>query len=167
MLLSLSDMPIGWTSQSTTGGGTLTGCSFKKALTSPALAKAEASFGDPSGVAAWYEGLAAERSSEAKPLMTTALNDLDSCHSLTAPASSGQPPTPLTVATTSFPAVGDQSGAFTLSGTIEGIVLTIYIVLARFGSVEGVFFYGNLGTDVTQFQSLVSRASAKIRSVSQ
>jgi hypothetical protein len=111
--------------------------------------------------------LAAEPLTKAKPLMTTALNDLDSCHGLTAPASSGQRPTPLTVAMTSFPPVGDQSGAFTLSGSIEGIALTIYIVLARFGSVEAVFFYGDLGSDVTSFQSLVNKASAKIRSVSQ
>lgn len=161
MLLTLDEMPTGWTAQSTGGSGAsgVTGCSDKKL---PGFAKAaQASFGDPSGLPTWDEALVASPNAESE--VTSGLSELSACHSLTIPASSGQPAVTLAAAPVSFPMIGDQSGAFAFSGTLEGLNFVVYVVLARFGTVVAGFDYGNLGSDVSGFQALVSKASTKIK----
>jgi hypothetical protein len=97
--------------------------------------------------------------------MTKALSDLSACHSFTIPASSGQIGFTLTGGQISFPAVGDQSEAFEFNGTEQNVSFVVYVVLARFGTVVADMDYINSGSDVSSFQALVSKASAKIKAV--
>jgi hypothetical protein len=153
-------MPTGWTAESTDGGdGGITGCSFEKL---PGFAKAtQTAYGDPSGLPEWSEALVALSNAESE--VSKGLSQLSACHSITVPASAGQPAVTLTAAQVSFPTVGDQSGAFAFSATVQGLNLVVYIILARFGTVAAGFVYGNLGSDVSDFQALVNKGSAKIK----
>ena len=164
MLLSLADMPAGWTAVRDTGNtGNLTGCAFHK-LVQGALAKASAVFQGPSGFPEWREELDAVGPGVAQRALSGAITQLDQCHSLQIPISAGHTVTvavdPITV-----PQVGAQSGAWSLAGSYQGVTFTFYVMLARFDAVGGTFLYGVLGSaGKAQFAALTARAGAKVES---
>lgn len=164
MLLTLNQMPTGWVSASSGGGGARlsSNCNFKKIPGKP-LAKASATFSDSSGIPVWIEAVGAEPSGKAKPDLSEALRELGGCHSFTLPSSGGVPSVKLTLKRASFPQVGYQSGAFAFLGTLDGIQFTYYFVLARFrDNILSVFAYATLGSSVGPFVKLIDKASAKI-----
>ena len=167
MLLSLSDMPNGWVALSTNTSDTLVGCGVTSALSSGKLPSTNVSYGLPGGVPTWGELAADLPLNQAKEGLTRALHRIDSCHTIHSAASSGLPSITFTISPIVFPLVGDQSGALTMSASADGVDFTIYAVLARFGSVVAIFYYGNLGNDESAFKGLVSKASAKIMRVLQ
>jgi hypothetical protein len=59
--------------------------------------------------------------------------------------------------------IRDQSGAYAFSGTLQGLNFVVYVVLARFGTVVAGFDYGDIGSDVSGFEVLVIKASARIK----
>jgi hypothetical protein len=162
MMLTLADMPIGWTAQGIIGAHSV--CNFKRVFSTP-LAEASASYGDPNGVPAWQQFLDAESGGTVKSDVTKALSDLSACHSFTIPPSSGQIGFTLTGRQISFPAVGEQSGAFEFRGTEQNVRFVVYVLLARFGTVVADLDYINRVSGVSSFQALVNKASAKIKAV--
>lgn len=165
MLLTAADFPVGWAPLNDSGGPSkLTGCSFHK-LVNGVLAKSSAAFGAPSGFPEWREELDDVGSGAAQGVLTRAIATLDGCHSLQLPGSNGQV-TNLTLTPVSVPTVGNQSGAWSLTGQIQGTGFTFYVMLARFGSIGGTFFYGVVGSGgESQFQTLAEKAGVRVESV--
>lgn len=63
----------------------------------------------------------------------------------------------------SFPKMGDQSAAYAMTLTTQGVTLGIDIILFRVGPYVGDLFYADLGSpDISTVQSLTSQAIAKI-----
>jgi hypothetical protein len=164
MLLTLADMPAGWTAVPDTGNtAKITGCAFHK-LVQGALEKASASFDAPRGFPEWREELDAVAPGVAQRLLTGAIVQIDQCHSLQIPIAGGRTIT-VEVAPVDVPQVGDQSGAWSLAGRYQGVAFTFYVMLARFHSVGAILFYGVLGSaGEAQFATLTARAGAKVES---
>jgi hypothetical protein len=164
MLLTLSDMPSGWTSHPATPIRTY-GCNFNFPASVPGLPNVGAAgFGAPGGNPFWFEFLAAGRQGTAVSNWQEGIKLFSACHHPTTTASSGAPAIRLTLTSTSFPAVGDQSGTFRWTGSLDGKTFNSYVVSARFGSVDALFFYDNFGSDISAFENLVNKAGARIRS---
>jgi hypothetical protein len=164
MLLTAADLPVGWTPASSAGGtGKISGCSFQK-LVHDVLAKATGAFAAPSGFPEWYEELEDVTAGVAQGALTSAIATLDACHSVQLPASNGVT-TVLTVTPLSVPTVGNQSGAWSLTGRIQGVGFTLYAMLARFDSIGGTFLYGTLGAGgESEFVALAEKAGTRVES---
>ena len=64
----------------------------------------------------------------------------------------------------SFPEVGDDSSAWAINASAEGITLNIDLILGRVGNEMFEFVYEDLDTaDISQLQSLVSKGVARIK----
>jgi hypothetical protein len=165
MLLTAADFPVGWAPLNDTGGTSkLTGCSFHK-LVNGVLAKSTAAFAAPNGFPQWREELDEVAPGVAQRVLTHAIATLGGCHSLQLPGSDGQT-TNLTLTPLSLPTVGNQSGAWSLTGRIQGVGFTFYVMLARFDAIGGVFFYGVLGSGgESQFLTLAEKAGVRVESV--
>jgi hypothetical protein len=162
LLLSLNDMPSGWSEQPTSGGSTATGCaSIKDLVSNNSLATADSSFAAASGAPAWFERLTAVPAAKAASTLSAALSTLNKCSTLHIIAN-GQTVN-LKVGPMSFAKVGSQSEAWDLTGTIQGVSVRYLAVVARFGSVIGEFLYATVAsTDLTQFPALMDEAATKI-----
>jgi hypothetical protein len=63
----------------------------------------------------------------------------------------------------SFPEVGNESGAYSVTLSVQGVNGAIDLVLFRVGSIVGALGYGNIGQpDPSQLQAFVTEAINKI-----
>jgi hypothetical protein len=165
-LMSLTDMPAGWSvDKSSSSGVSTTGCfaNIKEHFNSKE--KAEADYQDGSdGIPEFDEALSwlPGQSQQALAAITTALNG---CGQVS--FTSGGSKFTGTVGEMSFPTVGDQSDAWqvNLSGKVSGLNITVGIDIAVFrkGDTDGALIYDDLGTpDLATFEQLTNKAVAKV-----
>jgi hypothetical protein len=160
-LLSVSDLPIGWTVNRSSGSGGA-GTSCLAGLKSPPKggSRATASFADRGSFPVLSELLATGSNESAR--WSTVNKHLAKCKSITVTSGTGSYKASL--AAMSFPTVGSQSAAYALTMAIKGVNVGIDLVLFRTGSYVGVVEYGDLGTpSLSQAQTFVSRALSKIK----
>jgi hypothetical protein len=158
-LLSLSDLPAGWTvhNSSGTSSNVTSGCLLGVKHAPKNETKAAATFED--GQAFFDEGIVGGRDA------ATAYNRLNlvltRCTHFT--ATSDGLTFRATVGRTSFPAVGDESSAFEVTLTSEGLSVRADFVLFRLKGLATLIEYANLGqSDRTQLQDFVTEAVDKI-----
>jgi hypothetical protein len=95
-------------------------------------------------------------------MFAVAKNALDSCHTFTGKDDSGHTITG-TIGALSFPAYGDQSGAWRFDAKVQGLPLALDIVVARKGSNLVAFFTGGLqAPDTALLSRLMPVALAKV-----
>lgn len=162
-LLSLSDLPAGWSvthKPSTTS--TEPACLAKTKKPAGSTAKATVSYVTGTSVPAMIEDLAYFPKG-AKRSMVTFARDLDSCGPIS--FTSGGTLLTGTIGAMSFPAIASQSAAWlmALTGTSGGISVTVGadIVTFRTGDTVGVIVYENLGSpQVTTVENYARQAAA-------
>jgi hypothetical protein len=159
MLLTVDDLPAGWTAQQPTSspGGTQTKCETSKTL---GATKATAQFAK-GGLQPQFDE---ELVSTSQPTATYrwVVKSLDQCKSfsyttggLTLHATAGKTP---------FPTVGDASSAYTVTLTVSGFSLVDLMVVVRQGNVLAAMQYLNPGSaDLLSAESFISVALAKLR----
>jgi len=169
-LLSLSDLPAGWSvthkpSATSTRSTTSTepACLAKTKKLTGSKAKATVSYVTGTSVPAMFEDLAYFPKG-AKRAMVTFARDLDSCGPIS--FTSGGTPLTGTIGAMSFPAIAGQSAAWlmALTGTSSGISITVGadIVAFRTGDTVGLIVYENLGSpQVTTVENYARQAAAK------
>jgi uncharacterized lipoprotein YehR (DUF1307 family) len=165
-LLSISDLPAGWSVEPSSGSTSTTPQCLANIKTDvKATSKAEATFvGGSNGVPILDELLGYEPG-QAQSVMTFFSHALSGCGQISI-TSGGQTLTG-TVGAMSFPAVADQSSAYqmNLSGTFSGVSLTFGIDLIAFRKADTValILYGDLGTpDISALENFVQHAAAKL-----
>jgi hypothetical protein len=162
-LLSVSDLPAGWSvNHSSTSGSA--GSSCLAALKSPPKggSRATASFADHGSFPVLSEVLATGSNESAR--WSTVNKHLAECKSITLGSGTGSYKASL--AATSFPTMGKQSAAYALTVVIKGVNIGIDLVLFRTVSYVGVVEYGDLGTpSLSQAQMFVGRALGKIKGI--
>jgi hypothetical protein len=159
-LLSIGQMPIGWSVVSSAGGGGA-GC-LANVLEPKGIkqtTKASVSFEDNGNVPAVDEALATFTNA------TTAYRkieaDLMACKHFSG-ESGGQKITG-TVGQMSFPHYGDASVAFAVSLTVQGTAFGEDLLIVRAGSiVMGINEADLVSVDVSQFQGFVKKAVKKL-----
>ncbi|MGA2527814.1 MAG: hypothetical protein ABSG36_01480 [Acidimicrobiales bacterium] len=109
--------------------------------------------------ATWSEELFVEPPRQAEAIIVTAMRELDGCHKYVLAASGvsmvmGSP--------VRFPRVGDVSTAVPFRVSVDGVVVSEELLTARFGNIDGSFAYIGASADITSFDRLVGKASAKI-----
>ena len=159
-LLSLSNLPTGWTvDNSSSGGGAATGGCLAGVKQAP---KSETKV-----IAKFENGQLPDLQEE---LVTghgslAAYNRLNrvlaGCKHFTE-SSDGQTLT-FTVGAMSFPAVGTESSAYGVTMTVKGINAGVDFVLFRIGSIAGVIEYADIGQpNSSQLQAFVTEAVNKV-----
>jgi hypothetical protein len=157
MLLTLKDMPAGWTEVSSGGAPTRTGC--------PALANlrerpmAEVTYSRvPPDLPLWNETLIAVPSAQVTAILNPVLQDInEGCLTLQ------ENETHAKLVALQLPQVGDQSGAWEATASAHGTPeLRFYVVIARFGSVIGFFAYVATVSSIHAFRTLMHKAASRI-----
>jgi len=162
MLLSIGQMPIGWSVVSSAGGGGA-GClaNVLEPKEIKQTAKASVSFEDNGNVPAVDEGLATF--TNAKTGYKQIVANLMACKHFS--GKSGGEKVTGTVGQMSFPHYGDASAAFAVSFTAQGTEFGEDLLIVRVGSVVMGIDEGDLvSVNVIQFQGFVKKAVAKLPS---
>ena len=166
MLLTVDDMPTGWSIDTTDSSNSSDG--MPKCLqeldsldTGPSDASAEAKFiGSASGLPAADETIG-PFGPGAPSTFDQATAFLDSCSDVSFD-SDGQHISG-TMGKMAFPAVGDQSAAWRMSYTVQGLPLTIDVVLARQGDLGVLVSAAYFGTADPRFlQTMTTKALSKL-----
>jgi hypothetical protein len=158
--LAITDMPAGWAvdnSQAEGSGdqGCLAGLKQAKHETKVAVAY------DKGGIPEFEEELTTGPG--AKTAYTKLAKALNSCKGYKS-TSSGQTQT-IHVGVMSFPAVAQESSAYQMTITVQGINAGGDLVLFHQGAVYGAVLYADLGEpDVSIAERYVTKAVAKVRS---
>jgi hypothetical protein len=154
LTLHLTDMPTGWRveSPSKSSGGS---CKSIKSVKSSATAKAEADFSMKPDVASSFAGVLSTLAI-AKRTYTNVANNARACL-LTVPGLKD-----LSVGAMSFPHFGDQSKAWSIQGTAQGVNLYFDIIVVRIQRAIAFYLFGGIGSgDSQQEVSLVRKATAR------
>jgi hypothetical protein len=159
-LLSIGQMPIGWSVVSSAGGG---GAGCLSNILEPKgikqTAKASVSFEDNGNVPEVDEALATF--TNAKTGYKKIVANLMACKHFSG-KSGGQKVTG-TIGQMSFPHYGDASAAFAVSFTVQGTALGEDLLIVRAGSIVMGINEGDLvSVEVSQFQGFVNKAVAKL-----
>lgn len=163
-LLSLSDMPSGWSSTTDTsnddsGNGGCAAIEHASYRTLPA--HAEADFVQGSDLPELDETLASGTSAQLATAWSSWQTAVQQCHQLTFDAQ-GQKVT-LKLAPMSFPKIGDDSTAVSATGSIEGFDFSIDIVAWRTKTAVGDVVLSDLGdVDVATLEKVTKTAAAKM-----
>jgi hypothetical protein len=163
-LLSVSDLPVGWSVVPTTTSGPTPKCLASVKSDMKATSKAEATFaGGSNGLPVLDEQLN-YLPGQGQNAMTFVSHALAGCGHISV-TSDGQTLTG-TVGAMSFPAVADQSSAYqiNLSGTVSGVPITLGLDLFAFRKADtvAIILYADLGTpDIATLQPIVQHAAAK------
>lgn len=157
--LSLSNMPAGWAvDNSSSGGGISSGC--LAGLKRPPGTDTKVSVAYKDGqLPEFLELLASGK--RALPAYKELSHVLARCRRFTA-SGNGQTYN-YTVGAMSFPQVGNDSSAYSITFSVQGVSGAIYLVLFQVGSIVGAVGYGDIGRpDTSQFQAFVTEAIDKI-----
>ena len=155
LTLHLSDMPTGWRVEPPSKSST--SCKGIKSVKSDSTAKAEADFSMNPDVAYSVAGVLSTLAIS-KRAYTNFANDLRGC--LLSLKLSGAKD--ITVGAMSFPHFGNQSKAWRLQATIQGINVYFDIILVRVQRAIAIYLFGGIGSgDSSQEVSLVRKATAR------
>ncbi len=166
-LLSVSDLPAGWSViPSTSSGSTEAECLKNAKTVVKGTSKADAQFAGGSNGLPLVDEALGYTPGQASKAMAAFSQVMAGCGHIS--VTSGGDTLTGTVGAMSFPAVADQSAAWqmNLSGTISGLSVTLGfdIVLFRRADSVGLIVYGDLGTpDILAVQTLVRDAAAKLQ----
>ena len=158
-LISLSNLPTGWSvDNSSSSSSVSSGClaSLKK----PPGKGTKVTVSYANGQLPQLDELLASG-----PREVAAYNELNHvlarCKHFTA-SNDGQTET-FTVGAMSFPQLGDQSAAYQITFSVQGVNAGFDVLLFRTGSIEGVVVYGDIGSpDSSQFQAFATEAINKV-----
>jgi hypothetical protein len=162
MLLSIGQMPTGWSLDNSSGGKVALGCYTDNAVPKGVkqTAAATANFQGKGGFPAVGERLATFTNATTSYNETVA--NLVDCKHFSG-TSGGEKVTGGTVEQMSFPHYGNASDAFVVIFTISGMRFYQDLLYVRKGSIVMAFFEGNLrSVNVSQFQGFVKKAVAKL-----
>lgn len=162
MLLSIGQMPTGWSLDNSFGGKVALGCYTDNAVPKGVkqTAAATANFQGKGGFPAVGEKLATFTNATAS--YNEAVANLVDCKHFSG-TSGGEKVTGGTVEQMSFPHYGNASDAFVVIFTISGMRFYQDLLYVRKGSIVMAFFEGNLrSVNVSQFQGFVKKAVAKL-----
>lgn len=162
MLLSLGQMPAGWSTQpsSVSEGSGIPGCPGTKWPLPGGVSTASAAFVD-GYLPALVEGLTAYRVS-IRASFARDLHGFDGCHSVK--MSSGGKTTTAQFREMSFPRVGDASAAYDMLVSHSGMTAQFVFVFARKGRITMMLTEIDVGqVDTTQFEHFTRMAIAKVR----
>jgi hypothetical protein len=165
-LLTISDLPAGWSVVPSSGGSSAAPRCLLHAQTGlKATSKAEATFADGSDGLPLLGEYLSYLPGQGQSAMAFLSRRLSSCGHISL-TSDGQALTG-TMGAMSFPAVADQSSAYqmNLSASVSGLSITLGIDLIVFRKADTVamILYGDLGTpDIQAVQRIVRHAAAKL-----
>lgn len=160
MLLTVNQMPIGWSIDDTPGSGI--GC-LSRSLEAAGIKEtgdAEVTFAYNASIPEFQEKLATYAVSASR-VFSKVVATLDTCKTVAGTAS-GQKVTG-TVGAMSFPRYGAQSAAWAVNLTIGGVTIGEDILVVREGTLLAGFVEANYGSpNLTQFQGFIRKALAKL-----
>ncbi|MDA8297412.1 MAG: hypothetical protein M0004_12650 [Actinomycetota bacterium] len=161
MLLSVDQMPAGWSVTSTGGGGSATGCVTPRLRGSKPYSTGSVAYQQGSGPPEIEERLAAYSGPLAKKFAKV-VSTLAACRALTMP--NGKRKVHAQLGQMSFPKMGNQSAAFALTASVRGINLGADILMVRKGQIVLLLMELDLGTpSLSQFEHFAHLALAKVR----
>jgi hypothetical protein len=158
-VLSVSDLPAGW-SVGHTSKGTATdrGCFHAFSITPPAGTRAKVAF---AGASTTFLGETLATGHIEVTRWTDLTDQLKDCEPFTFTAAGKT--AKVSVGAMSFPKVGKQSMAYAMTITATTRTIDADVVLFKAGKYVGLVDYGGLGTpDVTQAEKFVDLAVAKV-----
>lgn len=161
-VLSLSNMPTGWSVDNSQSNGTsnLGGCLTKlQSLGKPAkgISRAVVHYVDQTEPT-FDETLESGKGAVAR--YDKYLHILKDCKTIS--FTSGTTPISGTVGAMSFPTVGDSSSAFALTVGADGVDVTADFVLFRVGQIDGDIGYEDYSPDAATVQAFATEAIDKI-----
>lgn len=156
-LLSLSDLPAGWTSTPVQSASSGSFCNIRSRLDTGNAKSGDAEADFTNGnFPVFDELLAAYRSSPAQAFEAV-VADLGQCTSFKDSGST------FTLGRMSFPAFGSESAAFRATGSVQNFTVGLDLVFVLKGNQVLGSLYGDLGTpDVTELESFTQKAVAKM-----
>jgi hypothetical protein len=162
MLLTAADMPTpGWTVSHSGNSGGVSGCTLPNGK-GHALETAETDLQASGGFPEWDEQLANDPPGVAASELSAGVSELNKCSNIKL-TNSGQAPISATIAPlSSVPQVGSGAAGWTITASVQGQTVTIFLEATVFGSEGAFFLYGELGTSPTDFDSLVQKAADRI-----
>ncbi len=160
-VLSVSDLPAGWSVDSTpTSTPTDQGCFDALAVKPPVGTRVRVDFKEGSTT---FLGETLAKGNVEVTRWTELNNELRHCHSYTATATGKA--AKVSVGAMSFPKIGTRSNAYAVTVTVTSVNLGADLVLFKLGDYVGLVEYGGLGTpEVTEAERLVDLAVAKVNS---
>ena len=157
-LLALSDMPAGWSMNSSPSSAGDQGCLSGLKGAANHETKASVSFAESDNIPAFDELLTTGSGSTSR--YNAVIRTLNHCHQYTV-TSNGTTGT-VKVSSMSFPIQGTVSKAYQLTVHVDGVNVRGDLVLFQSGSINGALLYEDLGSpDVTQAETFVDQAVAK------
>jgi hypothetical protein len=162
MLLSVNDLPTGWAvDNSPSSGGGISGCQGFEATNSKETSKAQIAFDQSGGLPELEESLGGFTSADVATLYQQGVTALNACKTFSF-QDNGQT-IQASLGAMSFPQVGAESKAYTMSFSVDGINAAFDIVVARKGTTIVVVGLADIGApDTGQFQALVNTAFDKV-----
>jgi hypothetical protein len=158
MLLSIGQMPTGWSVDNSSGGSGSLGCMSTKGP--KPTASAEVEFEGNGGIPALSEQLGTFANAEASYMKVIAL--AMACKRF-AGKLDGHPVTEGTNGLMSFPRFGDQSAAFAATFTLEGATLGVdMIIIRKRGIVMEMNDIDLAPVNVDQLEGFVKKGVAKL-----
>jgi hypothetical protein len=158
LLLSVTDLPTGWSVDNSKSGGSSTfkGCKTFNTVNQTDSASTEFTDG---GLPVLVESLG--WSPNAPALLKSGIANVNQCKSMTI-SNNGQTEK-ATMGPMSFPTVGSKSAAYQMIVNIKGLNVDFDIVIAQKGNYLVLVALGDLGPpNTTQLQQFVSAAMTKI-----
>ncbi len=158
-LLKLSDLPAGWNVNNDSGSSLSKSNCLKGIKSVPQGGSyASVSYVYNGNVPLLGEGLATGKGESSR--WAGVNKHLAACKSLT--ITSGSKSYTATVGAMSFPHVGKQSAAYTLSVTVDNVNVGLDLVLFRAGNYVGLVEYGDIGSpDIPTVEGFVNEAIDK------
>jgi len=163
VLVTVSDLPTGWTATTTPSALALgqAGCLTPASGRSSTKTSKYVAFADAGSTPIFAESLALVGTAKAASVYAAGVKILNAC--ATIKMTSGKTTYSGPLLATSFPTIGIQSKAYTLTITSGTHVLTEYVLLSEGpGVVMMTSLVAVSNPDITAFQSLCTAASGKL-----
>jgi hypothetical protein len=163
-LLTLSDLPAGWSVDNSTSSGSLQGCNTKSFdAKSQETARGEAAYKNGTSVPSIDETIAAFPTPEkARTLYAEGTQVIEACKTFTI-TDNGQKYSGNAGQMSLGASYGDQTKAYQFTVNVQGFNAGIDIVAVLKGSEVMLFEYADLGTpDLATVNGLVAKATAKL-----
>lgn len=163
LVLTVSDLPAGWTvDNSTSSGSTSNDCSIKSAIKVNSATHTTATFSYGGSIPAFTQPLAVYNSTEAAAsAFHQVKSTLDACTGFDV---NNQGETArMNIGATSFLAIGSDSAAYTGSMAVNGLTITMGFVLVRQANVNFIVALADLGsTDVAKLEEFARLADNNV-----
>lgn len=163
VVLTVADMPTGWTTTTNPVAVSLGEAGCLKTASQRSMAKQAryVTFAGSGGAPIISESLAAFTTADIQAHYDAGVKLLEKCKKVEIKAGTVTFTGP--VIATSAPTVGEQSQVFTLAATGKGHTLTEYIIYARQGAVLFMTTYASVKTPViTDFLTVTAKAAVKL-----